>query len=108
VLADQGMQLGHPGHTLGQPGLGQAASRLVLHFDVVVILGPVVPDEQHCGPPVSRHLLLISSPRENYQRPNEQVLTPIPAGTTSHQRSTLPTTGGGTVSHQDFSNVQCV
>jgi hypothetical protein len=43
-----------------------------------------------------------------YQRPNEQVLTPIAEGTTSHQRSILPATGGGTVSHQDYSSVQCV
>jgi hypothetical protein len=32
-----------------------------------------------------------------------------PAGTTSHQRSTLPTTGEGTVSHQDSrsSAIEC-
>ena len=40
-----------------------------------------------------------SSLRENYQRPNEPVLTPDTAGTTSHQRSRLPTTGRGTICH---------
>ena len=42
-----------------------------------------------------------SSLRENHQRPNESVLTPHQAGTTSHQRSTLPATGRGTVFRQD-------
>jgi hypothetical protein len=101
------MQASHPDHPLRQPRLGQPASRLILNLDVVVILSPVIPDEQQDRSSRLSTQLLISSLRENYQRPNEQVLTPIPAGTTSHQRSTLPTTGGGTVSHQD-STAQCV
>ena len=55
MLANQDMQPGHPGHTLGQPSLGQPASRLVLDFDVVMILSPVVPDEQQHDPPACRH-----------------------------------------------------
>ena len=55
MLTEQRMQPGHPGHTLGQPSLGQPASRLVLDLDVVVVLGPVISDEQQNGPPVSSH-----------------------------------------------------
>ena len=41
-----------------------------------------------------------SSLRENNQRPNKTVLTPIRRGTTSQQRSTLPVTGRGTILRQ--------
>lgn len=62
MLAEQRMQPGHPGYTLRQPRLGQPAPRLVLDLDVMVILRPVIPNEQHNGPPVTRHLLLDQQP----------------------------------------------
>ncbi len=46
VLGDQRMQPGDALQTLRQPGLRQSPTGLVLNLDVVVILGPVVPDEQ--------------------------------------------------------------
>src|SRR3954451_22459559 len=41
------MQPADAGDPLRQPGPAYPPSRLVLDLDVVVILGPVVPDEQH-------------------------------------------------------------
>src|SRR3954468_17670167 len=49
MLTQERMQAGHPSHTLREPRLGQPVTRLILDLDVVVILGPVVPDEQHNG-----------------------------------------------------------
>jgi hypothetical protein len=46
MLADHRVQPGDPGDPLGQPGLAQPATGLVLQFDVVVILGPVVSHQQ--------------------------------------------------------------
>jgi hypothetical protein len=65
MVTEQGMQPGHPGHTLGQPSLGKPAPRLVLDLDVVVILSPVIAHEQHNSPPASRHLLLDQQPAGN-------------------------------------------
>src|SRR3954451_20619223 len=73
------MQPGHPSDPIGQPGLGQPASRLVLDLDVVMVLRPVVSDEQQSVlPSLHTDCVRVSSLRENYQRPNEQVLTPLP------------------------------
>ena len=36
-----------PSNPSGQAGLGQPPPGLVLDLDVVVVFGPVVPDEQH-------------------------------------------------------------
>lgn len=47
VIGDQRVQRGHPGHPFGQPPAGQPPTRFVLHFHIVVSLGPVVTDEQH-------------------------------------------------------------
>jgi hypothetical protein len=47
VLGEQLVQPGDPGDPLLKLGLGQPSSRLVLDLHVVVVLGPVVPDEQH-------------------------------------------------------------
>jgi hypothetical protein len=46
VMSDQFVKLGDAGQSLREAGLGQPPSRLVLHLDVVVVLGPVVSDEQ--------------------------------------------------------------
>ena len=46
VRGDQLMQPGDPGRALGQPPGGQLAARLVLDLHIVVILGPVISDEQ--------------------------------------------------------------
>jgi hypothetical protein len=55
LFTDHGVQPRHPRHALGQPGLGQPPPRSVHQLDVVVRLGPAVPNEQH---PFSRHLVL--------------------------------------------------
>jgi hypothetical protein len=55
MVTEQCVQPGHPSHPVGQPSLGQAASRLVLNLDVMVILSPIVTNEQHNGPPVSQY-----------------------------------------------------
>ena len=46
VVGDQFVKLGDAGQSLREAGLGHPPSRLVLHLDVVVVLGPVVSDEQ--------------------------------------------------------------
>ncbi len=51
VLADQLVQPGDPGDPLGQPPGGQLAALLVLDLHIVVILSPVIPDEQHLSSP---------------------------------------------------------
>jgi hypothetical protein len=47
VLGEQLVQPDDPGDPLGELGLAQPSSRLALDLHVVVVLGPVVPDEQH-------------------------------------------------------------
>jgi hypothetical protein len=47
---DQLVQPCNPGDPLRKPGLAQPPSRLVLHLDVVVVLGPIVPDQQQPVP----------------------------------------------------------
>jgi hypothetical protein len=44
--ADQLMQLPDPGYSLRHPPAGQHPPRLVHHLDVVMILRPVIPDQQ--------------------------------------------------------------
>ena len=46
VLRDQRMESGDALQSLRQAGLRQPPARLVLQLEVVMILGPVVPDEQ--------------------------------------------------------------
>src|SRR5208283_1390066 len=90
LSADHRVQPGDPGHPLGQPCLGQRAPGLVHQLDVVMILRPIVSHEQQLD---LSHLAVIGSVgsvREKSQRPNERVLTPQVAGTTSHQRFLLP------------------
>ena len=63
-------------------------------------LGPVVSHEQQSHLPPSSSITL-RSPRENHQRPNEfSAHATNQTGTTSHQRSTLPTDRQGHISHQ--------
>jgi hypothetical protein len=47
VIGDQGMQPGQPVDPLGQPPAGQPTTVLIDDLDVVMGLGPVVPDKQH-------------------------------------------------------------
>jgi hypothetical protein len=44
---DQLVEPDDPGHTLGQPGLAQPAPGVVLHLHIVMILSPVITNEQH-------------------------------------------------------------
>jgi hypothetical protein len=37
---------------LGQPGPGQTAAGLVDQLDIMVVLGPVIPNEQHASSPM--------------------------------------------------------
>jgi hypothetical protein len=104
VFADHLVQPGHPGHALGQPRPTQPLPVAVEDLDVVVVLGPVVTDEQHL------HCLLaglLYRGRQRWSRPprpNGQVLTTLRTnprfpgqGTSSHQRSDLLTTSGRTI-----------
>jgi hypothetical protein len=97
VLADHRVQPGDARDTLRQFRCAQHPARLVLQLDVVVFLGPVIANEQQFHVPIHHGHHVCGGLRENYQRPNEQVLTPESAGTTSHQRSGLPTTSRGTI-----------
>jgi hypothetical protein len=75
MLTDQCMQPGHPLQALDQASPSQPPDDLVDELNVVVILGPVIPNEQHLRP--SRH----SPPAHPQQRggdtrrSNGQVLT---------------------------------
>jgi hypothetical protein len=70
------MQPGHPGHPFRQPRPRQPPPpRLILQLDIVVIFGPVIPNQQHI--PSLRSLSLIPcGVEEEHQRPNGSVLTP--------------------------------
>jgi hypothetical protein len=56
VFADHRVQ---PGYPIGQLRLTQPSAVFVLQFDIVVLLGPVVADEQHLlhplPPTVDKH-----------------------------------------------------
>jgi hypothetical protein len=94
MLADQRVQPGNPLNPVLQSRLAQPPTRLVLDLDIVVVLGPVISD-QYQQPVLPQYSS--TATRENYQRANDQVLTPT-AGTTSHQRFRLPgPTGRGTI-----------
>ena len=73
----------------------QSASSLTTCDLVSHVLGPVIAHEKPQRPSLSRSAVTVSSLRENYRRPNDTVLTPSPAGTTSQQRSTLPASRQG-------------
>ena len=76
VLRDQRMQPGDALQTLRQPGLRQSPAGFVLDFDVVVVFGPVVPDEhQHPQQLLQARRTNGHSTRRHLQ-PNDQVLTP--------------------------------
>jgi len=47
VIGDQGVQRRNALHTLGQPAPHQHPASRVDQLDVVMGLGPVIPDEQH-------------------------------------------------------------
>jgi hypothetical protein len=46
MFANHRVQPGDTRHALGQLGPAQQPTSVVLQFDVVVLLGPVVPDDQ--------------------------------------------------------------
>jgi hypothetical protein len=104
VFADHLVQPGHPGHALGQPRPTQPLAVAVEDLDVVVVLGPVVTDEQHL------HCLLAGLLHRARQRGADHrdlmvkyspTCEPNPRfpgqGTSSHQRSDLLTTSGRTI-----------
>ena len=65
VFADHRMQPGHAGDPVGQLRLTQPPARLVLQLDIVVVLGPIVADEQqllHPHPP--QWTTIVGSQRE--------------------------------------------
>ena len=49
VIGDQRVRLRHTGDTLRKPLLTQPPPGLIDHLDIVVILGPVISNEQHLG-----------------------------------------------------------
>jgi hypothetical protein len=94
MFSHQRMKPGDAVQALRQPRPRQATTVLVLDLDVVVLLSPVVSDEQQ---PLQ---LLRVRPTESQHpetlRTNDQVLT-LDAGTTSHQQSSHRRTGGRTI-----------
>lgn len=52
VFTDHRVQPGDTRDALGQFRPAQHPARLVLQLDVVVLLGPVIPDEQHSLTPI--------------------------------------------------------
>ena len=72
------MEPGDPGHPLRQPHPLEDLARLVLYLNVVVILRPVIPDEQHPAPPTIDNT--DQQPAGAGQRPNGGVLTPTFGG----------------------------
>jgi hypothetical protein len=80
VLADQLVELGDPGDAFGQAGLGQPASGAVLDLDVVVVLGPVVTDEQHCCSLLPAADPVVCAAAGDHQRTNGSVLAPKRGG----------------------------
>jgi hypothetical protein len=90
LLTDHRVQPGHPGHPLRQPHLGQPPPRGVHQLHIMMGLGPVIPHEhQHAL------LILIDHPCTASGRTISDLMNQCSrhttAGTTSHQRSTLPT-----------------
>jgi hypothetical protein len=96
MLPDHRVQPGDSRDSLRKLCPAQHPSGLVLQLHIVVLLGSVVPDEQH---PLSSSTTdkRARCLRENCQQPNDQVFTLSAADTTSHQRSRLPTTSRGTI-----------
>jgi len=61
VGGEHGVQSGDPLQSFRESDLGQLLARIVLQFYVVMVLGPVVPDEQHAVP----HLLMVLEPNRS-------------------------------------------
>ncbi|OEJ22686.1 hypothetical protein AR457_35910 [Streptomyces agglomeratus] len=59
-----GVQFRYALNSLRQAGGCELAALLVLHLDIVVILGPVVTDEQHQHPPLRPRPVMMRSPRK--------------------------------------------
>jgi hypothetical protein len=90
LRTDHGVQPGDARHAFGQPGLGQPVSGRVHQLDVVMVLGPVISHEQQrISHP--RHRKRSVASRRTISDLMKQCSRPNRAGTTSHQRSTLPT-----------------
>jgi hypothetical protein len=101
-LTDDRVQPGHPGHALGQPGLGQAAAGGVHHLHIVVVFGPVVSHQQSqrssrsryrspcaaCGRTISDLIKQCSRPRGRARHPiSDQLSRPTGRGTVFPQDS---------------------
>jgi hypothetical protein len=89
-LTNHRVQPGHPRHLHRQPGLRQPPPRGVHQLHIVIPLGPVIPHEQQTPLPPRRRSLSAASGRTISDLMN-QCSHHTTAGTTSHQRSTLPT-----------------
>jgi hypothetical protein len=74
------VQPGDARDALGQFRSTQHPAGLVLKLDIVVLLGPVISDEQHFSLHSIVARVTMRSLRENHQRPNKQVLTPMIGG----------------------------
>jgi hypothetical protein len=48
------VQLGDSVHTVVEARLGQPRPGVILQFDIVVLFGPIVPQEQQSGSPRTR------------------------------------------------------
>jgi hypothetical protein len=89
------VQPGDPGDPLPELGLAQPSSRLVLDLHVVVVLGPAVPTNS-----IQSSLLdnaILSAARGRTTSGLMVKCSHRHGGHDSHQRSTLPTTGKGTI-----------
>ena len=94
MLGDQRMQPRQPIQPFRKPRPSQPAAALVDQLDIVMVLGPIVPDEQTRLPRPTRTQPAAAS---RLWRSNGQVLTSRGRGTSSHQPSHLLTAGGRTV-----------
>jgi hypothetical protein len=92
VRADQLVQPGNPGHSLGQPRPCQHPARLVLHLHVMMIFSPIVTDEQH---PASS-LDTVTNSRQRKEN-TSGLMDQCSPGTTPHQRFRPPHDQRGTV-----------
>jgi hypothetical protein len=92
VGGEELVQPGDPGDPFEPSRLGQPPACLVNQLDVVMLLGPIIPNDQQLPPPASIDTTC-GSTRETSQRTTGQVLSwhVIPSAVP------LPTTGTGTV-----------
>ena len=81
MLGDQLVQLPDTSQPLRQPARRQTVPGLIHHIKVVMVLGPVIPDENHPFPP-RFPTQLVEPPRT----PGGGLMDQCSTGTTSHKR----------------------